>query len=569
MPPGGLEDLSGAEIGSTPGPDRQSTPPPQTIDEDGWYGESVSIGPKAQLPSENWGNAQNSQQEQQYKSQHGPDSYQDQWPPEQRSEHANRRSRADTVRPTHEYMGNFQLRPARFSNVESPTTQGEQEKLVETAPARRTTSTLPQSATVTPPVNTIAVEDRAFTRAIRMPDIERYAGGPDERQKHRQFLRNMEWYFFEAGIVSDTHKIKAFRHHLVFDSDADRWFNTVELTKIATWDLLTREFNKWVEGNEDTQAEAERMKERILNHVIAEEDLLKLVRGQGDQEVHGYVRWAQQLNSWAPAISDVDGYLCTAVEEKLPLPVRQLIASKSFSTLSSLARVVRAIRPSLLRDLVEQSLATKRAAQQMNRAGRTTSGLGPASTVANLTQSLNKLTVNAPTTTGNPTRLAQGSTPALMSRPIQNTRTLPATRSTRPAADRYNDLVRNVAALPHHPDTPAGRSAYQQQLAAWLQANGRVEPNETRPFPLQPGTQDLNSNECWTCGQSHPGTRGKGCAIAANGGRVHPYETAWRKVAWEIGRDSGTAAVVTTSDDFEAWFLDPYGRSGNGHGHSA
>ncbi|KAJ7610646.1 hypothetical protein DFH06DRAFT_940105, partial [Mycena polygramma] len=53
------------------------------------------------------------------------------------------------------------------------------------------------------------------------------------------------------------------------------------------------------------------------------------------------------------------------------------------------------------------------------------------------------------------------------------------------------------------PNTPEGQIRYQAQLAAWRTRNPGEEQLiaiETSGYPLQPGTADPCSVECWHCG---------------------------------------------------------------------
>ena len=62
-------------------------------------------------------------------------------------------------------------------------------------------------------------------------------------------------------------------------------------------------------------------------------------------------------------------------------------------------------------------------------------------------------------------------------------------------------LEQNVNQLTLHPDTIAGRTAYQQQVRDWVLAHGgQARPSYNKPFPLQPGTSKVCTNECYKCG---------------------------------------------------------------------
>ena len=162
---------------------------------------------------------------------------------------------------------------------------------------------------------------------------------------------------------------------------------------------------------------------------------------------------------------------------------------------------------------------------------------------------------------------------------------LPPTPHTQPTF-RTNDLCladacKNV--LPHHPDTPAGKTAYIAQIAAWNVANpGRMKENEYCPYPLTPGMAPIASNKCFGCG--HVGHRANKCPTP---GSLPNHERGWHAMAaiiYRVIRARGPAPVVVNYiaspqqwDQRQQWFYqDPsmyyggntYGDQGNGEGPS-
>lgn len=147
---------------------------------------------------------------------------------------------------------------------------------------------------------------------------------------------------------------------------------------------------------------------------------------------------------------------------------------------------------------------------------------------------------------------------------------------------RSNDLRLADAranALPHHPDTPGGKAAYDVQITTWRAANpGRIKPNEYCPYPLTPGTSELASNECFGCG--HAGHRANDCPSS---GSIPDPERSWRAIAaviYGVIRTRGANAVnyVATMqqwDPRQQWYgpepgyeYAEYQSQGNGEGPS-
>ncbi|KAG6905708.1 hypothetical protein DXG01_001189 [Tephrocybe rancida] len=103
----------------------------------------------------------------------------------------------------------------------------------------------------------------------------------------------------------------------------------------------------------------------------------------------------------------------------------------------------------------------------------------------------------------------------------------------RPWAERWADVER--LALPIHPNTPEGRNLYTAQLTEWTKKHGNARPNETRPYPLRPGSLPVASNDCWGCGLS--GHMTNNCPNQNS--KAPENETRWRSIAATIKRNVG------------------------------
>ncbi|TFY74870.1 hypothetical protein EWM64_g9141, partial [Hericium alpestre] len=101
-------------------------------------------------------------------------------------------------------------------------------------------------------------------------------------------------------------------------------------------------------------------------------------------------------------------------------------------------------------------------------------------------------------------------------------------------------------ALPHHPDTDAGRVAYQAQLTRFTETHG-FSPyiTERTPVPLRPGTDPLCSGECWACGLQ--GHRGDGCKAAPQA-LVPDVERKWRSYCQRMMREPAPRVQYVSTD---------------------
>ena len=145
------------------------------------------------------------------------------------------------------------------------------------------------------------------------------------------------------------------------------------------------------------------------------------------------------------------------------------------------------------------------------------------------------------------------------------------------AHERLADVLSK--ALPLHPKNAEGIALYNAQILLWQSTHGQVgrSPNETRPYPLTPGTVPVASGECWKCGYRthHPNP----CLAPF----VPALETKWRSIAQTICKRAAEAAatptvninlvanesnVVHTYDGDELAYLQQLANQGKGEGSS-
>lgn len=122
-------------------------------------------------------------------------------------------------------------------------------------------------------------------------------------------------------------------------------------------------------------------------------------------------------------------------------------------------------------------------------------------------------------------------------------------------ADRTR-LVAQYSAIPHHPDSDAGKQAYAQQVQEWHTTHGAdAIPNSSRPYPLKPGTAPLGSWECFNCGLA---TAPVHQAYECNYPAVLSHETKWRKtVSHMVSRTLATAPLTGTPTNVQFMVLAP------------
>jgi hypothetical protein len=90
---------------------------------------------------------------------------------------------------------------------------------------------------------------------------------------------------------------------------------------------------------------------------------------------------------------------------------------------------------------------------------------------------------------------------------------------------------------PPQQDTTAGWAAYEAEITAWIRNSYGRAANESRPYPLTPGTSPVASGECFSCGKvGHPS------AACTTNRRIPEAERAWRQKANSIRAGANAAS---------------------------
>jgi len=319
--------------------------------------------------------------------------------------------------------------------------------------------------------------------------------------------------------LSEAEKVRFLELSLKAKSPAAIWFTTLTKANKASFASARDAFElRWpVKAiTEKTTAE----KQALLDETVLKMGDLgrRVAASVGAEEELSHVVWADKVERLAEDIPDTNNLLVASTRKKLPKPLVKLIGLKPM-TWKELADAVRGITLEELMEKVEDE------------------------------RDLTRYTVAAPNTPSKALGSAfQNINIAPQARrplpgqyhPIQpnpQAQSTPSFSADKPAHERLADVL--TKALPIHPRNAEGITLYNAQVALWQSTHGQNGrgPNETRPFPLTPGTVPVASGECWKCGYRthHPNP----CLAPP----VPAFETKWRSIAQTI-RKRAEAAVV-------------------------
>ena len=318
--------------------------------------------------------------------------------------------------------------------------------------------------------------------------------------------------------LTEPEKVRFLELSLKAKSPAAAWFTTLtDGSKKSFASVRTAFETRWPVKATTEKTTAE--KQALLDETILKiGDLGKRVAASaGGEEELSHIVWADKVERLAGDIPDTNNLLVVSTRKRLPKPIIKLIGLKAM-TWKELADAVRSIT---LEELMEK-LEDERDLVRYTLASRSTVPNTPSKALGAAFQGIN---------------IQQPRLPSLNL--YQQTEANPKTPYTaeRPAHERLSDVL--TKALPIHPKNTEGIAKYNAQVLLWQSTYGLSGkgPNETRPYPLTPGTVPVASGECWKCGYRthHPNP----CLASF----VPALETKWRSIAQTI-RKRAEAAVI-------------------------
>jgi len=343
--------------------------------------------------------------------------------------------------------------------------------------------------------------------------------GKPEDQDPQDFMNRLERIILMKTGLSEAEKVRFLELSLKAKSPAAIWFTTLTKANKASFASARDAFElRWpVKAiTEKTTAE----KQALLDETVLKMGDLgrRVAASVGAEEELSHVVWADKVERLAEDIPDTNNLLVVSTRKKLPKPLVKLIGLKPM-TWKELADAVRGITLEELMEKVED----ERDLTRYTVAAPNT----PSKALGSAFQNINI----APQ--------ARGPLPGQY-HPIQpnpQAQSTPSFSADKPAHERLADVL--TKALPIHPRNAEGITLYNAQVVLWQSTHGQNGrgPNETRPFPLTPGTVPVASGECWKCGYRthHPNP----CLAPP----VPALETKWRSIAQTI-RKRAEAAVV-------------------------
>lgn len=385
-------------------------------------------------------------------------------------------------------------------------------KSTEDLPAQKTPPQLP--AIIFPIINMPIT--RPVTRT--MQTITMFYGDNRDDENPQDFFKNIKGSF-DNLTLNTAQMCTRFRCNCRSGFDAEEWFDALDATDKATWELFTIAFNLRWPTIKSTKSSAEK-KAELFAEQLNKEQLLKKVECRGGISAYTHVVWADRIQRLAAEVGDPSGLLISVVHANLPQAIRDIVGDEHASC-AAFATAIRGISTTALRTAIEKEQCFRNLEHIKNQNT-------PQSPTAAIRLALNRTTFASPPPSPSPQRISQRimtPAPTQTAQPPntggndmprtrlfayhQNTQPVPLPASAfREARVHLIHLQRN--SLTHHPDTDLGRMAYRCQVEEYNRKYGITKADEYRPYLLTPGTEAPSMGACFNCGKnvlkntSHP-----------------------------------------------------------------
>ncbi|KAF9039395.1 hypothetical protein BJ165DRAFT_1531474 [Panaeolus papilionaceus] len=357
----------------------------------------------------------------------------------------------------------------------------------------------PPPTTVTPPPDDT---DMADVNAGKL-----FQGNGKNGENPRDFMKALNRMYIMKNYT-EAQKIQFFKYSIADGSAAEKWYKGLTTNQKTKWSDIEAAFDiKWPQ---ETTPKLEKQK-KLAEWKIREDELgtTKEVNGTNEQ---AHVHWANRAEELAEDIPDSDGLLIDSTRQGLPPTLRGLVGSQH-TTWKSFCDAVRAVTLEAIQEkqqLTRSLTAVQRLANDLQRTRINDTNAA----IAALSNSMKAISIQ-PQGLSTPA-MSPAYTPAY---PIYQNRNYGygsqqgGQRTPRRSdEERLPDILNARARQGRHPPTPEGQAAYQREVDEYHRAHGSMPLDETRPYPLTPGTAPVNAldpvvEQKWWCLEGAPTTQ--------------------------------------------------------------
>ncbi|KAJ6476060.1 hypothetical protein C8R47DRAFT_1220523 [Mycena vitilis] len=359
------------------------------------------------------------------------------------------------------------------------------------------------------------------------------------------FIKEAEIYFRRTKVTDEAIMLKEAGDHFRNRSNTDRWFTTTEVQADinGSWAKFVTVFKERFEGIYPKEKPAVQLIAELSGMRISLGDLARdhvMVGGEKYAPMEEFLGRLKDAVSAASALKARDGVF--QFHADLPAQLRSAVGDAP-ADWGAMITALQDIPLTTIKTAVEEyksrTAMERNIAEIQRRLASTQLGAHVAPVVV------------APRVQAVATHVAPVVAPVVVPQApggpaVQEAARGPRRGAGREGTDAEKAALRAVLAecvRQRAPNTPEGMVRYQAQLAAWRTRNPgeeRLIAIETSGYPLQPGTADPCSAECWRCGFVVRPVHGQACP----GPFVPDLERRFRMVCGQwLGRTQPAAAA--------------------------
>ncbi|KAG1813488.1 hypothetical protein DFJ58DRAFT_740078 [Suillus subalutaceus] len=377
------------------------------------------------------------------------------------------------------------------------------------------------------------------------------------------FLKSFNRAMRQQSVTVIAEKVEAFGDYLGTGLDAEVWFKVLLPSPKTSWAAFVTAFEvHWppIVVAEKTKAEYER---ELIEHLMSDAEVGTKTTLH-DRECWTHEAWATKaLQLASRAGIEAGASMIWQVRGRLPSVIKDLLKADEYTDWAAFTTEVKELKGNRVLEKKEQHSKQEHEVNMLRADVARLQQCNPMQDSLATLQNHNNTVTRMPTL-----QATQHPQPMFTRQPASVPQPLVITE------DLKNATRQLVSSSIHHPDTPAGHTAYTSQIAQWNAKWGeytRVTP-ETG-YPLKPGTAVIASSECFNCG-TH-GHNGRNCVLPADHAeRLSHKEAAWRaivsKVLGPFNRATATPISLVTGhipQYMSAWIEEiPEQEEGKGNG---
>lgn len=351
------------------------------------------------------------------------------------------------------------------------------------------------------------------------------------------------WHKFHQACVlariPKTERCELFEATLELDSPAYVWYQALPSATGNDYDQLKKAFETKYNTTKkpDAMPDDDALEYLEKTFPLGTEGLLEYDNKPDEPARRRYRTWGR--NVAAAAIKQhISDRVVGMLRKKLPKVMQEVLAKAS--SWEQFATAIEGADEERIRTRLDDTARLERLEEELQEMKKIRTRSNADYDLEALVRKLGSITI-APQSASS--RVASSAPTHTVTQPPPPTARAPSGPAPTGAASRtpgYASWPDRLVALKKnardpHPGTPAGRAAYHTDLKEWEKRHGTSgQPDETKPYPLTPGTRPVGSGECFTCGQDWHGT--------ANGCGVDPIpaaENSWRRTANTILKNNG------------------------------